>query len=114
MFSLRRKQMNKLFSLVFAVALNIAGVATAHTMPVDRFDLKQVSLITTAADGCRGGVHRGPEGCKHSRQHRHNRYSNYAGYYGSGGSMEGRANFCPFGSYVACVYSGTYCWDRCY
>ena len=32
--------MNKLFSLVFAVALNIAAAAAAHTMPVDRFDLK--------------------------------------------------------------------------
>jgi hypothetical protein len=98
--------MSKAISLVVAVALNIASAASAHTMPVAFFGPWQAELITPIADV----VYSGPQ-VRHYRGYRggYPYYPYYAGSY-----RKTHANFCPFGSYVACVYSGTYCWDRCY
>jgi hypothetical protein len=97
--------MNKLLSLVVAVALSIVGTAAAYTMPVAFPGQTQTGLITPIADRAYSGSQP-----RYSRGHHQGyRYGYYASPYGLG-----QANFCPFGSYVACVYSGIYCWNRCY
>jgi hypothetical protein len=49
----------------------------------------------------------------HRYTHRH--YPYYRGYAsGADPWWPGSSRRCGFGSYVACVYSNTVCWQRCY
>jgi hypothetical protein len=101
--------MNKLLLLGSAVALSVASLPAAGAMPVASFGSMQRGLLKPVADnpansGFSGGYYR-----KYHYGYRHRLYP-----YWNGRLVSHQARYCPFGSYVACVYGGVYCWDRCY
>ena len=129
----RREQMNKLYSLVFAIGMTTASVMAADAMPAAQYGSLQPRLtIQVATGGCDVGAQPGPDGkCAlinaryySGRHHRYRQASRYAYrtsyYYNSGYVTDadpfapGSGRFCAYGSYVACVASGTYCLQRCY
>jgi hypothetical protein len=115
--------MKKLFACALAAGIVIAGMATAQTMPVSRFESTkggQAVLVTNLiSDDCRNS----PGQCATRAGHRRG-YSVARNvqhdfpYMPSGfnvsGYDAGEGQFCGFGSYIACAYAGTYCWRRCH
>lgn len=101
--------MNKLLVSALAVGIVIAGMATAHTMPAARFESISSNQTVLVSDLQIG--HRRAYSAVRQRQldfpYMPSRF-NVSGY------DAGEGQFCGFGSYVACAYSGTYCWRRCH
>ncbi len=108
--------MKKHLSVAIVVSFSIFGA----TM--------QAALATPVSNRCDIGVHRGSNaGCSSrahgSRYHRaffrnHTQglpYASRNGYWDSDGDpFTVGSGFCAYGSYVACVYSSAFCWQRCY
>jgi len=101
--------MNKLHLLGFAVALSVAGSSAAGAMPVASFGSTQTGLLKPVADNA---AYSGFSDGYYRRYHGGYRHRLYP--YWSGRLVSHQARYCPLGSYVACVYGGVYCWDRCY
>ena len=101
--------MKKLFTSALAAGIVIAGMATAQTMPVTRFESIKSDQTVLVSDLQVG--HRRAYSAVRQRQadipYMPSRF-NVSGY------DAGEGQFCGFGSYVACAYSGTYCWRRCH
>jgi hypothetical protein len=101
--------MSKLLAPALAVGIVIAGMASAQTMPVSRFDSIKSGQTVLVSDLQVG--HRRAYSVVRQRQpdfpYMPSRF-NVSGY------DAGEGQFCGFGSYVACAYAGTYCWRRCH
>ena len=111
--------MSKLLASALAASLVIAGMATAQAMPVSRFDsIKSGQMILvselmtdecqTMAGNCAPRVHR-----RWSRSFGQRDFPYMPSRFNVSGYDAGENQYCGFGSYVACAYSGTYCWRRC-
>lgn len=114
--------MSKLLSCALAAGIMIAGMATAQTMPVSRFESikseQKVLVSDLVSNDCRNSVGHCTSRFGHRRVYSGARESwhdfpympsrfNVSGY------DAGEGRFCGFGSYIACAYAGTYCWRRC-
>jgi hypothetical protein len=111
--------MKKCLASALAAGIMIAGVATAQTMPVARFESiksQQTVLVSelmstdcgNSASHCASRIsHRRVHPLGHDFPYMPSRF-NVSGY------DAGEGQFCGFGSYVACAYAGTYCWRRCH
>ena len=102
--------MKKILLLVLALGLlSIMAVPTARTMEIGDLEIRKVGPVDRyyAADYPRA-----------YRYHHIRRSGDYP-YFRSFASGVADpwwpgSRFCYFGSYVACVYSGAFCWQRCY
>lgn len=103
--------MSKLLASALAVGIVIAGMATAQTMPVARFESIKSQQTVLVSDLVSNDAPR----VSHRRLY--SRIPHDFPYMPSGfnvsGYDAGERQFCGFGSYVACAYAGTYCWRRC-
>jgi hypothetical protein len=113
--------MSKLLASALALGIVIAGMATAQTMPVSRFESIKSEQIIRVADIVSNDCRNSAVGCA-TRRHRRvysvaRNFQRDFPYMPSGfnvsGYDAGQGQFCGFGSYVACAYAGTYCWRRC-
>jgi hypothetical protein len=114
--------MKKLFASALAAGLIIAGMATAQTMPVSRFESiksdQAVLVSDLVSNECRNSAghcamrtgHRRAYSVARQRQHD---FPYMPSRFDVSGYDAGEGQFCGFGSYVACAYAGTYCWRRC-
>ncbi len=111
--------MNKLLASALAAGCIIAGMATAQAMPLSRFDsinsTQRILVSDLATDECQNM----PGHCAPRVRHRWSRSGGLRDYpympsrFNVSGYDAGEGQYCGFGSYVACAYSGTYCWRRC-
>jgi hypothetical protein len=114
--------MSKLLASALALGIVIAGMATAQTMPVSRFESIKSEQIIRVADIVSNDCRNSAGGCA-MRGHRR-AYSVARNFqrdfpympsaFNVSGYDAGQGQFCGFGSYVACAYAGTYCWRRCH
>jgi len=97
-------------AVLVAIGLSLAATA-AHSMPLSLLNANVAQPVILVSDQC-------GDRCGSSRSYVKDRRSGVGGY--SGGyvlvrdPLIQRRPFCPFGSYVACVVSGTYCVDLCH
>jgi hypothetical protein len=97
-------------AILVSIVLYFAATA-AHSMPISVLNANGLSATIPISDQC-------GDRCGSSRSYVKDRRSGVGGY--SGGyvlvrdPLIQRRPFCPFGSYVACVVSGTYCVDLCH
>jgi hypothetical protein len=111
--------MKKLLASALAAGILIAGMATAQTMPVARFQSlksRQPILISDLVSSeCRNSADQcaTPTGRRRLRSVAHD-FPYMPSRFNVSGYDAGEGRFCGFGSYVACAYAGTYCWRRCY
>jgi len=94
------------------VSIGLCLAATAvHSMPLSLLNANGTQLVVTVADQC-------GDRCGSSRSYVKDRRTVMASY--SGGyvlvrdPLIQRRPFCPLGTYVACIGSGTFCIDLCY
>jgi hypothetical protein len=96
--------------LLVPIALCVAATA-AHSMPISILNANGLSATIPISDQC-------GDRCGSSRPYVKDRRSVMGGYSGRyvlvRDPLIQRRPFCPFGSYAACVMSGTYCTDLCY
>jgi len=103
----RRNTMKK---VLVSIALCFAATA-AHSLPISILNADGLSATIPIADQC-------GDRCGSSRSHGRDQRAVVAGY--SGGyvlvrdPLVQRRPFCPFGTYVACIGSGTFCIDLCH
>jgi hypothetical protein len=91
-------------TILVSIGLSLAATAV-HSMPVSILSANELSPIIAIAD----------QGGDRYRGHRHASRASYSGRYVLvRDPLIQRRPFCPFGSYAACVMSGTYCTDLCY
>ena len=104
------EQMKKLHLFVLAVGiLNAVVLPTAHA--TDRVGFV-ASDTDTVVNRYSDADYR-----RERRAYRHNHRGDYSFYRSVAGEADPwwpGSGFCSYGSYVACVYSGTVCWQRCY
>jgi hypothetical protein len=97
-------------AILVSIGLCLAATA-AHSMPVPALNANGLSSTILVADQC-------GDRCESSRLYVRHRPAARVGY--RGGYVLVRdpliqpRPFCPFGSYVACVASGTFCIDLCH
>ena len=102
--------MSKLLAAALAAGIVIAGMASAQSMPVSRFNSvasRHTILVSDLATAPR---------ISHRRHYSIARYRDFPympSQFNISGYDAGEGQFCGFGSYVACAYAGTYCWRRC-
>ena len=94
------------------VSIGLCLAATAvHSMPLSLLNVNAAQPVIAIADQC--GDH-----CGSFRSYVRDRRAAVAGY--SGGyvlvrdPLIQRRPFCPFGTYAACIGSGTFCIDLCH
>lgn len=114
--------MSKLLASALALGIVIAGMTTAQTMPVSRFESLKSQQTVLVSDLVPNDCRNSPGQCATRVGHRR-AYSvarpprHDFPYMPSGFNVSGydanQGQFCGFGSYVACAYAGTYCWRRC-
>jgi hypothetical protein len=97
-------------AILVSIGLCLAATA-AHSMPLSALNTNEPRSAITVADRCvdRCGLSRPYLPYRHALR---SRYS--GGYVTVRDALIQRHPFCPFGSYVACVASGTFCIDLCY
>lgn len=94
-----------LLSILAAGIANAAVLSAANTT-------EMANHLTTASDNA-GQYHAAdyrPERRAYRSTYQVSDYPYYRGY----ASMAGSGAHCSYGSYVACVYSNRFCWQRCY
>ena len=101
--------MKTVLASALAAGMTIAGMATAQTMPVSRFESIKSDQTVLVSDLPVG--HRRAYSVARQRQHD---FPYMPSRFNVSGYDAGEGQFCGFGSYVACAYSGTYCWRRCH
>lgn len=94
------------------VSIGLCLAATAvHSMPLSLLNANVAQPVIAVSDQC-------GDRCGSSRSYVRDRRTVMAGY--SGGyvlvrdPLIQRRPYCPFGSYVACIMSGTFCVDLCH
>jgi hypothetical protein len=94
------------------VSIGLCLAATAvHSMPLPLLNANGAKPVIAVSDQC-------GDRCGSFRSYVRDRRAVMAGY--SGGyvlvrdPLIQRRPYCPFGSYVACIMSGTYCIDLCH
>jgi hypothetical protein len=114
--------MSKLFASALAFGIIIAGMATAQTMPVSRFESiksEQTVLVSDLiSNECQNPAGHCASRIGHRRAYSVTRqfprdFPYMPSRFNVSGYDAGENQFCGFGSYVACAYAGTYCWRRC-
>jgi hypothetical protein len=115
--------MRKLLVSALAAGIVIAGMATAQTMPLSRFESiksNQTILVSDlVSDECQNSVGHCAMRAGHRRAYsvarplRHD-FPFMPSAFNVSGYDAGEGQFCGFGSYIACAYAGTYCWRRCH
>jgi hypothetical protein len=102
--------MKKALLLILAAAIsNAAGLSAADATEIG-------NPLTTASDNA-GRYYAADYRLEHRAYrytHRLSDYPYYCGYIGVDRWWPGSGGRCSYGSYVACVYTGTFCWQRCY
>jgi len=104
------EQLKKILLVTLALgALIITAVSTARTMEIADSEMRNVGPV---------GRHYATDYPRERRYDHARRFSDYP-YFRSFASGVADpwwpgSHFCYFGSYVACVYSGAFCWQRCY
>jgi hypothetical protein len=115
--------MSKILASALAVGIIIAGMATAQTMPVSRFEsIKSVQTVLVAdviSNDCQNPDGRCAPRVGHRRAYSVARnfqpdFPYMPSRFNLSGYDAGEGQYCSFGSYVACAYAGTYCWRRCH
>jgi hypothetical protein len=103
--------MKKALLLILAVGIsNAAGLSPAATA-------EMTGLRATAAGtaGQSFAADDRPERRAYRYTHRLSQYPYYRGYTsGADPWWPGSGGRCSYGSYVACVYTNAFCWQRCY
>jgi hypothetical protein len=97
--------MKKALLLILAVGIaNAAVLSAANTTENHR---------TTASDNA-GQYYAADYRLERGAYRYTHRLSDYPYYRGYTSMAAGSGGHCSYGSYVACVYSNTFCWQRCY
>jgi len=97
-------------AVLVAIGLSLAATA-AHSMPLSLLNANVAQPVILVSDQC-------GDRCGSSRSYAKHRRTIMASY--SGGyvlvrdPLIQRRPYCPFGSYAACIMSGTYCIDLCH
>ena len=102
--------------------LSILGVVTAAAVCAIAVNSLPTALVSPAkaaelsgrgADGDRTAVNYSKYRHRVRYASRHD-FPYVGGVNGDGDPYAPGSGYCSFGSYVACFYSGTFCWQRCY
>ena len=101
--------MNKLLASALAAGIVIAGMATAQTMPVARFESIKSDQTILVSD-----LRVGHQRAYSVARQRQVDFPYMPSRFNVSGYDAGEGQYCGFGSYVACAYAGTYCWRRCH
>jgi hypothetical protein len=95
-------------TILVSIGLCLAATAV-HSMPFSLLNANGTQPVIAVADQC-------GDRCGWSRSY--SRYALRAGYSGGYVTVRDpliqRRPYCPFGSYAACIMSGTYCIDLCH
>ena len=97
-------------TVLVSIGLRLSATAV-HAMPLSLLNANGTQLVVPVADQC-------GDRCGSSRSYVRDRRTAMVGY--SGGyvlvrdPLIQRRPYCPFGSYAACIASGTFCINLCH
>ncbi len=105
--------MRKLSMLGVATAAAVCVIAISSIPTALVSPAKAAELSGSAVDGDRTAVNYSKYRHRVRYASRHD-FPYVRGVTGDGDPYAPGSGYCSFGSYVACFYSGTFCWQRCY